>query len=531
MLLRACPLPVVSLGGGEREGRVLSRLVSSRHFGLAHGIGRSGDLTAQQPKAIGSSLLQLLSTALTRHALQLAGLPSATHCLLTPVATGMTLTLALLALQSERDSGATRPRYVVLPRIDQKTCVKCITAAGLQPSIVQLTTAPHSDALVTDVAAVEARIAELGGPSSVLCVMSVTSCFAPRGSDDVVGLAVMCERLGVAHLVNNAYGVQSRPVMAAIERAGRVGRVDAVVQSMDKNFMVPVGGAVVCEVGGAQQQRAAHIPPPSQPSGQSGAAASASTSDSTSDSTSAPRPAPRSSLVSSMSRLYPGRASSSSLTDLLLTLLTLGEAGWLSLLSKRTALFERLSDKLTQLAERHGERVLHTADSNDISIALTLTLPAAGSSESRADGSSAARSLSLLGSMLYRRGVSGMRVWQPGVETPFAQLPLHNWGGHGWHVAASRAPDLSSYTPLSRSSSERSSSSDGTEVQSGGSGDKQSVRGYVSMACAVGMEQEEVDAVIEKLDDSLKQWRKKFRRSSQAASAPPEPRQTSELDL
>lgn len=29
-------------------------------------------------------------------------------------------------------------------------------------------------------------------------------------------------------------------------RAMAVGRVDAVVQSTDKNFMVPVGGAVVC---------------------------------------------------------------------------------------------------------------------------------------------------------------------------------------------------------------------------------------------------------------------------------------------
>ena len=92
----------VQLGGGEREGRVLSPLVASRHYGLSHGIGRSGDLTAQQPKAIGSSLLQLLTTALTQHALQLAGLTSAADCLLMPVATGMTITLALLALQRER---------------------------------------------------------------------------------------------------------------------------------------------------------------------------------------------------------------------------------------------------------------------------------------------------------------------------------------------------------------------------------------------------------------------------------------------
>ena len=31
-----------------------------------------------------------------------------------------------------------------------------------------------------------------------------------------------------------------------VTSAWRKGRVDAVVQSTDKNFMVPVGGAIVC---------------------------------------------------------------------------------------------------------------------------------------------------------------------------------------------------------------------------------------------------------------------------------------------
>lgn len=37
-------------GVGEREGRVASALVARRHWGLAHGIGRSGDIAAEQPK-------------------------------------------------------------------------------------------------------------------------------------------------------------------------------------------------------------------------------------------------------------------------------------------------------------------------------------------------------------------------------------------------------------------------------------------------------------------------------------------------
>lgn len=47
------------------------------------------------------------------------------------------------------------------------------------------------------------------------------------------------------HIVNNAYGVQSSKCMHLLQEAGRVGRVDAFIQSTDKNLMVPVGGAVV----------------------------------------------------------------------------------------------------------------------------------------------------------------------------------------------------------------------------------------------------------------------------------------------
>lgn len=39
-----------NVGVGEREARVFSPLVSRRHYRLAHGIGRSGDVAAEQPK-------------------------------------------------------------------------------------------------------------------------------------------------------------------------------------------------------------------------------------------------------------------------------------------------------------------------------------------------------------------------------------------------------------------------------------------------------------------------------------------------
>lgn len=45
---------VDNVGVGEREARVVCPLVSQRHYRMAHGIGRSGDIAAEQPKAAGA---------------------------------------------------------------------------------------------------------------------------------------------------------------------------------------------------------------------------------------------------------------------------------------------------------------------------------------------------------------------------------------------------------------------------------------------------------------------------------------------
>ena len=57
-----------------------------------------------------------------------------------------------------------RCRYVVWPRIDQKSCFKSILAAGFEPLVVE--PRKNGDELQTDVAAVEDAIAEVGGPVS-----------------------------------------------------------------------------------------------------------------------------------------------------------------------------------------------------------------------------------------------------------------------------------------------------------------------------------------------------------------------------
>ena len=87
-----------NVGVGEREARVASELVAQRHFRsvpslshphspcmfafpvicfvhrLGHGIGRSGDITAVQPKAAGSSLLAKLTNSMVLDLLRRSGM-------------------------------------------------------------------------------------------------------------------------------------------------------------------------------------------------------------------------------------------------------------------------------------------------------------------------------------------------------------------------------------------------------------------------------------------------------------------------
>ena len=64
-------------------------------------------------------------------------------------------------------------------------------------------------------------------------------------------VAEICHKLNIPHVVNNAYGVQSTKCMHILEEAGKREknrRVDAFVQSTDKNLMVPVGGSIIGQV-------------------------------------------------------------------------------------------------------------------------------------------------------------------------------------------------------------------------------------------------------------------------------------------
>lgn len=180
-----------NVGAGEREARVFSPLVARRHFHLCHGVGRSGDVAAVQPKAAGSSLIVQLANALGRDALHLAGLRAAAAALVLPVATGMSLSLVLLALRDQKPAA----KYVVWPRIDQKSCLKSILTAGLTPLVVDLKLAGGGE-LRADAESVRQAIDDVGA-DQVLAVMTTTSCFAPRGFDRVEEIAKLCHELEI----------------------------------------------------------------------------------------------------------------------------------------------------------------------------------------------------------------------------------------------------------------------------------------------------------------------------------------------
>jgi len=304
------PSPPRWCGVGEREGRVYSSIVLDRHYGLTHGVGRSGDVTEPQPKAAGSSIIARLACDLVLDAMRRgAGLDGAlkkkkgksrkgrkkkknekskekekgdtfeggdevcgkndggeskedkkenvrsqrlgggpaTAGLTLPLCTGMSISLILSSIRDALPTEADRRRrnVVLWSRIDQKSCLKAIVAAGMTPIVVPTTI--KGDAVVTDMDAMGRLLAEYNNGhgekelGAILAVVTTTSCFAPRVPDRIDEVAKLCEGFNVAHVINNAYGLQCPEICRLLNRSCVVGRVDAIVCSMDKNFLVPVG--------------------------------------------------------------------------------------------------------------------------------------------------------------------------------------------------------------------------------------------------------------------------------------------------
>lgn len=107
-------------------------------------------------------------------------------------------------------------------------------------------------------------------------------------------------------------------------------------------------------------------------------------------------------LIKHISFSYPGRASSSPVIDLLITLLSMGKKGLQDLYKERKEHYAYFLERLGEYCARSGDRILHTPE-NSISIALTISKAL---EKLKIDPSNPTE----LGSYLFKRRVMGARV-------------------------------------------------------------------------------------------------------------------------
>ncbi|CAL5970905.1 O-phosphoseryl-tRNA(Sec)_selenium transferase [Hexamita inflata] len=350
-------------GLGEREGRIFSPIVQNRHFGFAHGIGRSGDLLEAQPKAAGSFQMLQITEGMVLLSLKLAGFQTVKKCLMVPVCTGMSFFFVLTALKLKR---------VIWLRCDQKSVPKALELGADIVEVVDCIV--QDDSMVSDYE----KLQQLMESRQFDCVISTTSCFAPRQPDDIKIIGKLAKLNNMKHIVNNAYGIQSELIMRELNNCEDA---HVVISSMDKNYMVPVSGALIYS-----------------------------------------RNKP---LIQQIGQLYAGRASASGIIDLFITLLSLGQSGWNQVLEQRKRNFNNLKLKFKA----------KTVNRNEISMYVP------GTNEE-------------IGKLMFKSGISGSRFNKNGSELKICGRVLKDFGLHG----------------------------------EGG------ISGYLVVAAAIGMKENEVDA-------------------------------------
>jgi len=327
---------------GEREARVASPLISRLSFGFNHGIGRSGEITAPQPKAPGTSILYQITNRLALQALKKFGIPNLKSAIVVPLSTGMSIGLSGCVIRKK-----TEHNNILCTRIDHTSPIKGLEMVGLKPCIIDST-------LRDDAVQVQPEDIVQNIDSETVGILSTTTFFPPRESDDIKEIAKIAKDTGLYHIINNAYGVQSRKIMKQIQSAIDAGRVDAIVQSTDKNFLTPVGGAIIAS--------------------------------------------PSESFTQEISQIYAGRSTAAPIIQFFSAILSLGIQGYEKLrdVQERNRLL--LENLLTEFAEAHNERILQIQ--NPIASAITLN---------QYDPNK-------IGGILYELRVTGPRAYVKGTE-------------------------------------------------------------------------------------------------------------------
>jgi len=338
---------------GEREARIASKLHLKTSAGFCHGVGRSGFLTAPQPKAPGGSIMYEITNYLARNLLKNIGLPNIKEAIVVPLCTGMSLSLCLGALRPDwDDSKLLHKRKVLLPQIDHKSLLKSIELMGFWAKIVK-------GKIFRDAVRVPVEDIKKNLDNDCFAIVSTTSYFPPRESDNIKEISKFAQENNLVHIIINAYGAQSPEWMKLIRVAIDAGRVDAIIQSTDKNFLTPVGGAIIAS--------------------------------------------PSKEIIIKISQTYAGRASATPIVNFLISVLSLGINGYQKLIEEQQQNRKILEEKLKIVADNINERILDIY--NPIAVAVSLK-------------NLKEEQLYALGGALYNLRVTGPRVYNP-KETAF----------------------------------------------------------------------------------------------------------------
>ncbi|MFW9899826.1 MAG: O-phosphoseryl-tRNA(Sec) selenium transferase [Candidatus Thorarchaeota archaeon] len=333
---------------GEREARIASKLHLKTSAGFCHGVGRSGFLTAPQPKAPGGSIMYELSNYLARNILRNTGLPNIKDAIVVPLCTGMSLSLSLGALKPNLTKNNLKfKRTVLVPQIDHKSLLKSIDFMGFNAKIIP-------GQIFGDAVKIPIDDIKNSFDDDCFAIISVTSFFPPREHDNIKEISKFAKENDLVHIVINAYGVQSPEWMKLIRAAIDAGRVDVIIQSTDKNFLTPVGGAVIAS--------------------------------------------PLKENITKISQTYAGRASATPVVNFLISMLSIGINGYQKLITEQQQNRQILEQKLREIGEKINERILDIY--NPVAVALSLQ-------------NLKQEQLYALGGALYNLRVTGPRVYNP----------------------------------------------------------------------------------------------------------------------
>jgi len=333
---------------GEREARIASDIHLKTSAGFCHGIGRSGFLTAPQPKAPGGSIMYELSNYLALNFLKKFGLPNIKKAIVVPLCTGMSLALCLGALRPDWNNDQLQnKRTVLVPQIDHNALIKAFDLVGVKKKVVK--GRKFGDAVRISIEDIEANLDD-----DCFAIISLTSFFPPREHDDIKEISKFAKKHDLVHIVINAYGVQSPEWMKLIRIGIDAGRIDAIIQSTDKNVLTPIGGAIIAS--------------------------------------------PSEDIITKISQAYAGRASATPVVNFLISMLSLGIEGYQQLLEEQKQNRKLLEDKMQNFAEKIDEKILKVF--NPVAVAISLN-------------NLKKEQLFALGGALYNLRVTGPRVYNP----------------------------------------------------------------------------------------------------------------------